>query len=147
MRESIPHMHGWMDTTLCLQQDNTLHVLKCDNGDPDSRQMLQYEAACLHELRHPHIVNLYRVLKVRWPSVDSVALDMEHCELGDVKNARLSTTSLRKCFEQVLSALLYLHSQGGHTMSLNSATATMDMVQLLPLKLNTARQGCFSLLS
>ena len=129
MRESIPNMDARMDIALRLHQDGVRHVLKCDLGDAVTQRLLREEADMLHELRHPHVVNLYRVLGLRWPSEDSVALDMEHCVLGDVLHARLSTMELRACFEQMLSALLYLHSEGAGTISLNTATATIDMVR------------------
>ena len=60
----------------------------------------------LHELRHPHVVNMFRVIPLGWPSPDSKALDLEFCGDGDVTTATLSTAELLTRFEQILSALL-----------------------------------------
>ena len=98
-------------------------MLKCDNGSEVSRYTLQQEADLLSELRHPHVVNMYRVLQLGWPSRESIALGLEYCERGDVLGMQLSTGALEACFEQILSALLYLHGQGARTISLSIATS------------------------
>ena len=107
-----------------MQQDNTPHVLKCDLGDEVTRAKLEWEALLLDLLRHPHVVNLYRVLQLGWPSADSIALDMEYCLYGDLLHARLGTTEVRACFEQVRAALLYCHSQGAHAITKSSIALT-----------------------
>ena len=98
-------------------------MLKCDNGSEVSRYTLQQEADFLSELRHPRIVTMYRVLHLGWPSQESIALDLEYCERGDVQGMQLSTGALQACFEQILSAWLYLHGQGARTISLSIATS------------------------
>ena len=89
-----------------------MHVLKCDRGDADSRATVVQEADVLNMVQSPHVINLYRVLQLGWPSEDSIALDMEYCTGGDCKQAMLSTMEMRACFEQVLAALIYCHAQG-----------------------------------
>ena len=84
----------------------------------------------LHELRHPHVVNMFRVIPLGWPSPDSKALDLEFCGDGDVTTAPLSTAEILTCFEQVLSALLFCHSQGTRVITLKVTTPTLGMVQL-----------------
>ena len=94
-----------------------MHVLKCDRGDADSRATLIQEADLLNMLQSPHVVHLYRVLELGWPSKDSYALDMEYCAEGDCKQAWLSTMEMRTCFEQVLAALLYCHHHGARAIT------------------------------
>ena len=92
-------------------------MLKCDRGDATTRATLEREAECLDLLRHPHVVQMYRVLPLDWPSPGSIALDMEWCSGGDMLNARLSTLDMRKCFEQVLEALLAGHAYGARAIT------------------------------
>ena len=121
MQESISNVRSRTNKTLRLQKDETLHVLKCDNGSDVGRYTLQIEAGFLSELRHPNIVTMYRRLELQWPTEDSIALDLEHCARGNVADTMLSTASLRTCFQQMLGALRYMHSQGAHTISLSTA--------------------------
>ena len=94
-----------------------MHVLKCDKGNQVTRDTLLHEAGVLDQLRHPHVVNLYRVLALGWPSADSVGLDMEYCKLGDCRVVCLSTKEMQTCFMHILSALLYCHAQGARAIT------------------------------
>lgn len=71
---------------------------------------VEREIMIMKMARHPHIINLYEVIYRE----DDIYLVMEYAEGGElfsyiVKHKRLDSTTARKFFQQIISALSYLH--------------------------------------
>lgn len=71
---------------------------------------VEREIMIMKMARHPHIINLYEVIYRE----DEIYLVMEYAEGGElfsyiVKHKRLDSDTARKFFQQIVSALSYLH--------------------------------------
>lgn len=71
---------------------------------------VEREIMIMKMARHPHIINLYEVIYRE----DEIYLVMEYAEGGElfsyiVKHKRLDSDTARKFFQQIISALSYLH--------------------------------------
>ncbi|XP_062864490.1 maternal embryonic leucine zipper kinase-like [Trichomycterus rosablanca] len=79
----------------------------------DELSDLRIEIEALKNLNHQHVCRLYQVME----TADQIYMVLEFCPGGDLfdhidNNDRLSEEETRRIFRQIVSALVYIHSQG-----------------------------------
>lgn len=115
--------------------------------DEENLTKIFRETAILKRLRHPHITRLYQLMETN----QTIYMVTEYASKGEifdhlVAKGRMSETEAKRIFSQIVSAVMYCHSQGVVHRDLKAENLLLD--QNLNIKLadfgfsNQFTEGC-----